>query len=71
MNQNTTDFNEAKIEQTVKAYCDARLPDHVKDKLWYEYILNEREVILVECRPYWKDKKQTTRSEFAKNQLRR
>ena len=58
--------DESLVNKTLKAYCHDRVPERVNAELWYEYIFNEDQVILVECRPDCKITNKANRLEFAK-----
>ncbi len=37
----------------IRRWCEARVPDHVRDKLHVDYDVTDRAVTIVECRPPW------------------
>jgi len=61
----TSELNPTQIEQTVKDYCDNRVPENIKDKIWIEYIIIDKSIELLECRPLFTDTSQTTKTTIA------
>lgn len=54
------------IAQTLDAYCDARVPVHVRDKVVLQYRFERNDVLLFEKRPYFRDPSRWIESVVAK-----
>jgi hypothetical protein len=62
-------FADEEIEQygeMAAAYCDDRIPPHVRDKLWMGYRIEDQSITLLEFRPHFQDKSRITMTPVAK-----
>ena len=61
-----TEIETHKINKFVDALCKKRSPGHIRDKLRYEYKIENQDIILFEIRPRWKAPNEQTRLPCAK-----
>jgi len=50
-----SEFEKEKIEKIFTAYCEKKVPLHIRDQFRVEFEIRGNEVKLFEFRPYWKD----------------
>ncbi len=61
-----TEIEIYKINKFVGALCKKRAPESIRDKLRYEYKIENQDVILFEIRPQWNDPNEQTGMPCAK-----
>ena len=61
-----TEIEIYKINKFVGALCKERVPESIRDKLRYEYKIENQDVILYEIRPRWNDPNEQTELPCAK-----
>lgn len=59
------EFTRKQIEKTLDAYCDNRVPLHVRDKLRLKYVFRADSVSLYEERPVWNNPTEFTQGMVA------
>lgn len=50
-----SEFERVRIEKLFKAYCESKVPAHVRNKLQVTFKIRGSEVKLFECRPHFDD----------------
>ena len=53
------------LDATLGAWCDSRVPEHIRDKLRYEHGIRGNKATLYEVRPIWDGSPGETRAPFA------
>ena len=61
-----TDIETRKVKKIVGALCSEKTPDHLKDKLRFEFEIEKQNVIIYEVRPMWKNPSEFTKMPIAK-----
>ena len=61
-----TDIEIQKVKKIVGRLCSERTPDHLKDKLRFEYQIEKQSVIIYEVRPFWNNPSEFTRMPISK-----
>ncbi|PTR10590.1 Protein of unknown function (DUF3024) [Nitrosospira sp. Nsp5] len=50
-----SEFERVRIEKLFKAYCESKVPAHVRNKIQITFKIRGSEVKLFECRPHFDD----------------
>jgi len=58
------------LDVKLAAWCDARVPEHIRDELRYEHGIRGNSATLFEVRPYWDGRPGETRQPFAQIRLK-
>ena len=62
-------FSEKELEmihKEVGAFCDNRVPDHIKDKVYMDYEIDGQSIFIFEVRPHFRDPDRKIKSPIAK-----
>ena len=61
-----TEIELARIKKIVGGFCGSRSPAHIRDKLRYDYKVQNQAVIIYEIRPQWDDPEKKIEAPLAK-----